>query len=202
MELLDTTPPEPADCARQADPRGLCDVPGLVRCEAYEPAALTACIGVMNSNGCRSCSVETYIDCSPEKVFAYMANPYGLLEWTFGVRELRPTARPEILAGVDEQGRALLVTTSSSAAGMTVDYRFSWDPQDQSCGVHLNRIVGGPAALMPSGTLLITTTRARWSDMGASAPTARYAVGLRNLKAILEHRHRRGLVLGPHVVDV
>ena len=51
------------------------------------------------------CTIQAHIDCPPEKVFAYMANPYSLLEWTYSVRELRPTSNARISTSASTRAR-------------------------------------------------------------------------------------------------
>jgi len=207
------------------DPAGLRDIPGLVRCEEFDREALGERITELTHTVYRHdevygtyCTIHGHIDCPPELVFRYMANPYSLLEWTYSVRALRPTAKPELLVGVDAQDTPLYCRVESHPEALTVDYHCAWDQGDQLWMIYLNRLAPAERVLNRPGTVLIWTNCRHpyyaQNPFPALAPKARAWVGdywpffpaghgleLANLKAILEHRQRNGLPPGPYLLD-
>jgi hypothetical protein len=203
------TPPEPD---------ALSDIPGLVRCEQYDRAALGEFITELTHTVYpheqlygRYCTIHEHIECPIDQVYAYMANPRHLEEWTYSVRELRPTERPGLLVGVDALKSPIYVRTESNAQARTVDYHCAWDQGDELWMVYLNRLVPADVVLGVPGTVVIwTNCHHRHYDTNpfpGLAPGRREWVGdwwplfyaghtleLANLKRILEHRHRRGLL--------
>jgi hypothetical protein len=148
-----------------------------------------------------------------------MPNPYSLLEWTYSVRSLRPSSHPGVLVGVDSVETPIYCRTSSSRAALTVDYHCAWDQGDELWMVYLNRIVPAETVLKRPGSVLIWTNchhpyydRNPFPELrpnpnrtwvGELWPLfyAGHSIELANLKAILEHRHRRGLPIGPCLVE-
>ncbi|MEO8181478.1 MAG: SRPBCC family protein [Deltaproteobacteria bacterium] len=203
----------------------LAGIPGLVRCETYDREAIGELLTELTHATYphervygEYCTVHAHIDCPPERVFAYMANPYSLLEWTYSVRALRPTAKPDLLVGVDAQDTPLYCRVESHPEALTVDYQCAWDQGDQLWMIYLNRLVPAERVLNRPGTVLIWTNcrhpyYAR-NPFPSLAPKERAWVGdywpffsaghsleLANLKAILEHRQRNGLPPGPYLLD-
>lgn len=203
------TPPEPD---------ALSDIPGLVRCEQYDRAALGELITELTHTVYpheqlygRYCTIHEHIECPIEQVFAYMANPRHLEEWTYSVRELRPTGRPGLLVGVDALKSPIYVRTESNAQAHTVDYHCAWDQGDELWMVYLNRLVPADVVLGVPGTVVIWTNchhrhydtnpfpglapgRREWVGDWWPLFYAGHSLELSNLKRILEHRHRRGLL--------
>ncbi|HKO90468.1 MAG TPA: SRPBCC family protein [Polyangiaceae bacterium] len=203
----------------------LAGVPGLVRCEEYDREAIAELLTEMTHGTYpheqvygEYCTVHAHIDCPPERVFEYMANPYSLMEWTYSVRALQPTGKAGLLLGVDAQDTPLYCRVESHREALTVDYHCSWDQGDQLWMVYLNRLIPAERVLHRPGTVLIWTNCRhpyyRKNPFPALAPKGRAWVGdywpffyaghsleLANLKAILEHRQRHALPIGPRLVD-
>jgi hypothetical protein len=208
------------------DPEGLADVEGLVRCEEYDRDALGEQVTELTHSVYphaqvygEYCTIHGHIECPPELVFAYLANPFSLLEWTYSVRQLRETDREGLLVGVDASDTPIYVRTLSNPQAMTVDYHCAWDQGDELWMIYLNRVV--PAELVlkrPGAVVLWTNCRHPYYDanpfpalnpnpartwVGEWWPLfyAGHTIELANLKAILEHRYRRGLPLGPRLLE-
>ena len=208
------------------DESALAEIPGLVRCEQFDRDALGERITDMTHAVYpheqiygRYCTIHAHIECPPEKVFAYMADPYSLAEWTYSVRKLEATTSPDVLVGVDSGDTPIYCKTVAHAGAMTVDYRCAWDQGAELWMVYLNRI--GPAELVfkRSGSVVIWTNchhpyyddnpfpalardpKRTWVGEWWPLFYAGHTIEMQNLKAILEHRHARGLPMGPCVRD-
>ena len=164
------------------------------------------------------CTVEEYIDCPPEQVFEYLADPYSLAEWTFSLRDFGAPDANGVIPSLDRIGgeTKIFTRTISNRDAMTVDYHCAWDQPDQLWMIYLMRVV--PAQLVlnrPGSVVLWTNCRHPNYDKNPfpdKAPPSRkvwvgelwpffYAghwVEMQNLKHILEYRHRHGLAAGPH----
>jgi hypothetical protein len=204
----------------------LAGIAGLVRCEEYDREALGERITEMTHTVYphdrvygQYCTIHAHIDCPPEKVFAYMANPYSLLEWTYSVRALRPTDEPDLLVGVDSGNTPIYCRTLSHHDAMTVDYHCAWDQGRELWMVYLNRIVPAETVLKRPGSVIIWSNcrhpyydanpfpalcadpKRAWVGEWWPLFYAGHTIELDNLKAILEHRHRAGLPVGPLLRD-
>ena len=206
--------------------RGLADIPGLIRCEQFDREAMaeqlterTHTVYPHDQVYGEYCTIHSYVDCPPQRVFEYMANPYSLLEWTYSVRKLRPTPTPGLLLGVDSADTPIYVRTVSHPDAMTVDYHCAWDQSDQLWMIYLNRIVPAQSVLNRPGSVVI------WSNchhpyydenpfpelnrdpkriwVGDLWPLfyAGHSIELANLRAILEHRYRAGVGPGPFIEE-
>lgn len=201
----------------------LAPISGLVRCEAFSRERLAERISELTHTVYPHhkvygtyCTVHGYIDCPPESVFEYMRNPLSLMEWTYSIRRLRATARPELLVGEDSGGTPIYVRTIAHPEALTVDYHCAWDQGDDLWMVYLNRIVPAQTVLQKPGSVLIwTNCHHPYYDQNpfpalSPDPTrpwvgdwwpifyAGHTIELENLKAILEYRSARGEALGPH----
>lgn len=207
------------------DPSALAGIPGLIRCEEFTRDALGEHITEMTHTVYSHdlvygdfVTIHGYIDCPPHDVFAYMANPYSLLEWTYSVRKLKPTDRQGLLVGVDSGDTPIYCRTVVNEAAMTVDYHCAWDQGDELWMIYLNRIVPAETVLKRSGSVVVWTncrhpyyernpfpelSRGRQTWVGDWWPLfpAGHTIELRNLKAILEYRRRNGLPIGPVLLD-
>jgi hypothetical protein len=204
------------------DPAGLAAIEGLVRCEQYDREALGEVITEMTHAVYRHddlygrfITVTEHIDCPPDQVFAYMADPYSLMEWTYSVRRLRETGTPGLLVGVDAVDTPIFCRTIARADALTVDYHCAWDQGDDLWMVYLNRIVPAPQVLGRPGSVVIWTNchhphydrnprpelcrdpGRTWVGQWWPIFPAGHAIELANLKAILEHRHRLALPIRP-----
>jgi hypothetical protein len=212
---------------KAADAAALAGVPGLIRCEEFDRETLGEHITEMTHTVYPHeqvygtyCTVHEHIECPPQDVFAYMSNPYSLVEWTYSVRALRPAGREDLLVGVDAGGTPIYCRTASNPAALTVDYHCAWDQGDELWMIYLNRIVPAESVLKRPGSVVIWTncrhpyyTKNPFPNLSPDPGRtwvgewwplfyAGHTIELRNLKAILEHRHRLGLPIGPMLVDV
>lgn len=205
----------------EADPAGLADVPNLVRCEEFTREMLGERITEMTHTVYPHeqvygayVTIHAHVDCPPEKVFAYMSNPYSLVEWTYSVRELQPTERADLLVGIDANRTPIYCKTVAHEDALTVDYHCAWDQGNELWMVYLNRIVPAETVLKRSGSVVVWTNcrhpyyaknpfpelsepEREWVGEWWPLFYAGHAIELENLKAILEHRHRHGLPVGP-----
>jgi hypothetical protein len=200
----------------------IAEIPGLIRCEDYTRerlgellTELTHTVYPHDQIYGEYCTVHAHIDCPPQDVFAYMSNPYSLLEWTYSVRRLRPAGPDDRLVGEDGEGTPIYCRTVADARALTVDYHCAWDQGAELWMVYLNRIVPAERVLKRPGSVVIWTNcrhpyydanpfpelarRSKRTWVGELWPLfyAGHTIELQNLKAILEHRHSHGLAIGP-----
>lgn len=210
-----------------ADPNRLAGISGLIRCEEFDREALGEPITELTHTVYphdqvygRFCTIHAHIDCPPADVFAYMANPLSLLEWTYSVRALRPAGPDGLMVGVDSGDTPIYCRTVSSKDSMTVDYHCAWDQGRELWMVYLNRIVPAEVVLKQPGSVVIWTNchhpyydrnpfpelspdpKRAWVGEWWPIFYAGHTIELANLKAILEHRHRDGIPMGPYVAEV
>jgi Polyketide cyclase / dehydrase and lipid transport len=212
-----------------ADESALADIPGLVRVESTRPEDLVAqCLEMTRPAYSheqvygRYCTVEEYVDCPPEQAFAYLRKGHHLEEWTFSVRDFEPAGTPGLWVGYDrlEAGTRIYCRVVANPDAMTVDYHCSWDQGDRLWMIYLMRVV--PAALVldkPGCVITWTNCRHPYYDTNPYpelAPNpdrpwvgefwdlfyAGHLLEMRNLKAILEYRHRNGLPVSVPPVQV
>lgn len=211
---------------KAADAAALSGIAGLVRCEQFDREALGELITEMTHTVYPHaqvygdyCTVHAYIDCPPEKVYAYMANPYSLVEWTYSMRALRPTGKGDLLVGVDSGATPIYCRTVSQPQALTVDYHCAWDQGDDLWMIYMNRILPAELVLRRRGSVVVWTNchhpyyernpypalvkdpKRAWVGEWWPLFYAGHSIELGNLKAILEHRHRHGLDMGPHLAD-
>jgi hypothetical protein len=201
-------------------------IEGLVRCEEFDREALGERITEMTHTVYphhqvygEYCTIHAHIECPPEKVFSYMANTFSLIEWTYSVRELEATSRPDLYLGVDSGKTPIYCKTVSHQDALTVDYHCAWDQGDELWMIYLNRIVPAETVLNRPGSVVIWTNcrhpyysknpfpalakdpKREWVGDWWPLFYAGHSVELSNLKAILEHRHRHGLPMGPQIQE-
>ncbi len=163
--------------------------------------------------------VHTYVDCPPEKVFDYMADPYSLEEWTYSVRGFKPSHLPGVLQGEDHIGKntKIFCRTLADRQAMLVDYHCAWDQGEDLWMIYLNRIVPAELVLKKPGSVIFwqncrhpyyqknpypeaaPAERPVWVGDFWDMFYAGHAVELENLKRILEFRHHNNLPIGPLV---
>lgn len=205
------------------DPSALADIPGLVRCEEFDRNALGERITELTHTVYRHeqiygkyCTIHRHVACPPDALFEYMRDPYNLMEWTYSIRELKPTARPDVLVGVDAERTPIYVKTVANQAALTVDYHCAWDQGDELWMIYLYRIVPAELVLKQPGSVVIwTNCHHPYYDENPFPKLNRdplrtwvgewwplfyggHSIELDNLQAIVEHRHRLGLPLGPY----
>jgi hypothetical protein len=208
----------------ELEPSALTGIPNLVRCEEFDREALGERITEMTHTVYRHeqvygdfITIHAYIDCPPDDVFAYMADPYSLVEWTYSVRELRPTGKAGLLVGVDAHRSPLYCRTVTQAGARTVDYHCAWDQGEELWMIYLNRVVSAETLLKKTGSVLVWTNcrhpyyeknpfpelcpdpKREWVGEWWPLFYAGHTIELANLKSILEYRHRRGEPLAPRV---
>ena len=158
------------------------------------------------------CAIQSYIDCPPEKVFEYMVDVSRLAEWTYSIRDFRPSGIDGVYVGRDRIGNNtdIYCKVVANRDALTVDYHCAWDQGEHLWMIYLNRIV--PAELVldrPGSVVFWQNCRHPFYDDNPykeKAPAGRpwvgdfwdlfyagHSVELRNLKLILESRHARGL---------
>jgi hypothetical protein len=209
---------------RKIDAEGLRSIEGLVRMEEFDREALGERITELTHTVYSHeqvyggfCTIHAHIDCPPDDVFEYMQNPESLVEWTYSVRDLAPTAAPGLLVGVDSGNTPIYVRTVSNREARTVDYHCAWDQGDELWMIYLNRVISAEQVLGRSGSVVVwTNCHHRYYDhnpfpelckdpkrpwVGDWWPLfyAGHTIELENLKRILEHRRSRGLPLGPDI---
>jgi hypothetical protein len=209
-----------------ADPSHLSAIPGLIRCEHFDREALGEHITEMTHTVYphdqvygRFCTVHAHIECPPEALFAYMANPMSLVEWTYSVRKLRPAGPDGLLVGVDSGETPIYCRAVCSKEALTVDYHCAWDQGSELWMVYLNRVVPAESVLGRSGSVVIWTNcrhpyyernpfpalngnpKRAWVGEWWPLFYAGHTIELSNLKAIVEYRHREGLPMGPHLIE-
>ena len=163
------------------------------------------------------CTLEEYIDCPPEEVFAYLADVYTLAEWTYSLRDFEAMDAEGRVLSTDKIGGKTKIYTRciASADAMTVDYECAWDQGEKLWMIYLMRVVPAERVLNKRGSVVLwTNCRHPFYDKNPfpeKAPADRkvwvgdlwpffYAghwVEMQNLKHILEHRHRHGLAMNP-----
>jgi uncharacterized protein YndB with AHSA1/START domain len=158
------------------------------------------------------CAIQSYIACPPEKVFEYMVDVYRLAEWTYSIRDFRPSGIDGVYVGRDRIGdnTDIYCRVVANREALTVDYHCAWDQGEHLWMIYLNRIV--PAKLVfdrPGSVVFWQNCRHPFYDdnpFKETAPQGRpwvgdfwdmfyagHSVELMNLKHILEYRHGRDL---------
>jgi hypothetical protein len=161
----------------------------------------------------RFCTVQSHVDCPPDKTFEYLSKGHNLEEWTYSVRDFAPAGKPGLWVGVDrlQEGTKIYCTVKADPDAMTVDYHCAWDQGDVLWMIYLMRVV--PAKLVlgrPGSVITWTNCRHPYYDNNPfpeKAPKGRkvwvgdmwpffyagHKIELDNLKHILEYRHAHGL---------
>ncbi|GAB1645735.1 SRPBCC family protein [Krasilnikovia sp. MM14-A1259] len=195
------------------------DIPGLIRVENTGRDEVIARCAAMTEPAYpheqvygRYCTIEQYVDCPPEQVFAYLRQGHHLEEWTYSLRDFGPTGTPGLWMGDDRlaPGTRIYCRVAANEQAMTVDYHCAWDQADTLWMIYLIRVV--PAELVlgrPGSVILWTNCRHPYYDDNphpelAPAPDrpwvgafwdlfyAGHTLEMANLKTILEHRHHSG----------
>jgi hypothetical protein len=163
------------------------------------------------------CTLEEYIDCPPEEVFAYLADVYTLGEWTYSMRDFEEMDEQGRVLSTDKIGGKTKIWTKciANADAMTVDFHCAWDQPDKLWMIYLMRVI--PAELVldkPGSVVLWTNCRHPYYDKNPfpeAAPADRkiwvgdmwpfffagHKVEMDNLKNIIEYRYSNGLPINP-----
>jgi hypothetical protein len=202
----------------QAAP-ALAEIPGLTRIEhTSQQDLLKICSELTRPtyphqqvHG-QHCTIQAHIDCPPNEAYDYLRQGHHLEEWTFSLRDFRPTGSPGLWVGKDllEQDTSIYCRVEANPEAKTVDYHCAWDQAEELWMVYLMRVV--PARLVlgrPGSVVTWTNCRHPYYDHNprpelAPRPDrpwvgdywdlfyAGHTVEMTNLKTILEHRHRTG----------
>ncbi|WP_030800346.1 SRPBCC family protein [Streptomyces sp. NRRL S-337] len=202
-----------------AAPSTLADIPGLIRVENTSPEQLAAHCAEMTREAYphqqvygRYCTIEEYVDCPPAQVYDYLRQGHHLEEWTCSLRGFAPAQTPGLWVGRDllEENTSIYCKVVASPDAMTVDYHCAWDQGEQLWMIYLMRVVPAQLVLDKPGSLITWTNcrhpyyeanpypdRAprpgrRWVGEYWDLFYAGHTLEMRNLKAILEHRHGSG----------
>lgn len=198
----------------------LADIPGLTRVETTgQEQMLARCAELTRAEYPHDqvygqyCTIQEYIDCPPEQVHEYLRQGHHLEEWTFSLRGFTPTGTPGLWAGDDRLAAdtRIYCRVESNAEAGTVDFHCAWDQGEQLWMIYLMRVVPARLVLDRPGSV-VTWTNCRhphydknphpgpsqhpdrpWVGDYWGLFYAGHTVEMRNLKAILEHRHRSGL---------
>jgi hypothetical protein len=193
-------------------------IPGLIRFENVPKDAMQeACMEMTHAVYSHDetygdfCTIERYIDCPPEQAFTYLADPVNLLEWTYSLRDLKPTEDKDVLLFTDAIGgkTKCYCRTESNAQAMTVDYHCAWDQGKVLWMIYLMRVIPAPLVFnKPGSVVLWTNCRHPYYDKNPfpeQSPEGRkvwvgdmwpmfyagHSIEMDNLKNILEYRHRQ-----------
>ena len=199
-------------------------IPGLKRIETFsrdEMGALcmerTRAVYPHDQVYGRFCTIEEYIDCPPDEVFAYLADVRSLEEWTWSTRGFEATDEADLLVGWDRlaDDTRIWCRTVANAAARTIDYHCACDQGRALWMIYLMRVI--PAAVVlnrPGSVVTWTNCRHPFYDHNPfpeAAPDDRdtwvgdlwpffyagHVVEMENLKKILEFRHASGLPMRP-----
>ncbi|AZZ37716.1 SRPBCC family protein [Bdellovibrio sp. qaytius] len=162
------------------------------------------------------CPIQDYINCPPEKVFEYMANPHSLAEWTYSMRNFEKLSEDGLFVGRDRIGdnTDIYFKVKSNKEALTVDYHCAWDQGDDLWMIYLNRIVPAEVVLNKPGSVVFwqncrhphylknpypekSPKDRPWVGQFWDFFYAGHTVELQNLKKILEYRHSNNLPMGP-----
>ncbi len=202
------------------DRSALADIAGVVSVENTDPRQLAARCRELTRDSYPHrqvygdyCTIEEYIDCPPQETYAYLRQGHHLEEWTCTLRDFRPAGTPGLWVGRDllTAGTSIYCTVAAHDGAMTVDYHCAWDQGEKLWMVYLMRVIPAEVVLDRPGSV-VTWTNCRHPFYAANpypekAPVpdrpwvgdfwdlfyAGHTLEMRNLKAILEHRHRNGL---------
>jgi hypothetical protein len=190
-------------------------IEGLIRVEQMPLEQLTPVLFGMTKDSYTHeevygefCNVQAFIDAPPEYVFDFMAPVENLAEWTYSLRDFRPSDRPGLMVGRDTIGQDTEIWCKSVAnrAALTVDYHCAWDQGEHLWMIYLNRIVDAQIVFNRPGSVVFwqnckhpfyaenpfpetaPPSRPIWVGDIWQAFYAGHTVELQNLKRIVEHR--------------
>jgi hypothetical protein len=169
------------------------------------------------------CTVNDYIDCPPDELFDYLADTRSLEEWTYSLRDFKPTSEPGLwiaydkLGAPDEKhtGSPIFTRTVANREARTVDYHCAWDQGAHLWMIYLMRVVDAKVVFdKPGSVVLWTNCHHPFYDKNPypeTAPPKRpvwvgdfwdmfgpgHLLEMKNLKAIAEYRHHNGLPVKP-----
>lgn len=163
------------------------------------------------------CTVNEYIDCPPDELFAYLCDTRSLEEWTYSLRGFTPVDSSGLWLAYDRLGEEteIYTRTVANADARTVDYHCAWDQGEHLWMIYLMRVVDAQTVLnKPGSVVLWTNCRHPFYNHNPYPETARegrpvwvgdfwdmfgpgHQLEMQNLKAIAEYRHHNGLPITP-----
>lgn len=202
--------------------RNITDIDSLVRCENVSPEAFAKLIKKCSRRLYphheiydEYCSLQEYIACPPEQLFAYLSQSESLLEWTYSLRNMCTTATPGLVMFGDKVGgpTQCFCRTESDSEALTVDYHCAWDQADELWMIYYMRIIPAQDILKKPGSIVTWTNcchpyygknpypeiapkeRQIWVGDGWPFFKAGHAMELENLKKITEYRYNNDIDL-------
>lgn len=167
------------------------------------------------------CTLQTYVNCPPDALFAYLADMRSLEEWTWSTRDFACLDDSGLAVGRDQlaDDTKIYCRVEANAQARTVDYHCAWDQGEQLWMVYLMRVIDAQVVLGKPGSV-VTWTNCKHPNYDnnpapETAPASREAwvgdfwpmfyaghlVELQNLQRIVEHRHAKGLPISPWTDD-
>ncbi|BBY88321.1 SRPBCC family protein [Mycolicibacterium tokaiense] len=163
------------------------------------------------------CTVNEYIDCPPDELFAYLSDTRSLEEWTYSLRGFTPVDSSGLWLAYDRLGEetAIYTRTVANADARTVDYHCAWDQGEHLWMIYLMRVVDAQTVLNKPGSVVLWTNCRHpfynHNPYPETAPEGRpvwvgdfwdmfgpgHQLEMQNLKAIAEYRHHNGLPITP-----
>ncbi len=199
-----------------AIPTPLQDIDGLTRIETTPFTELAPLVVSLTKEAYpheevygEFCCIQSFIAAPPEFVFDYMAPVECLSEWTYSLREFKPTEQPGVMIARDMIGpdTQIWCKSLSSREALTVDYHCAWDQGDHLWMIYLNRIVDAQVVLNRPGSVVFWQNcrhpfynenpfpetappgRPMWVGDIWPAFYAGHSLELENLKRIIEQRY-------------
>lgn len=163
------------------------------------------------------CTVNEYIDCPPDELFAYLSDTRSLEEWTYSLRGFTPVDSSGLWLAYDRLGEEteIYTRTVANADARTVDYHCAWDQGEHLWMIYLMRVVDAQTVLNKPGSVVLWTNCRHpfynHNPYPETAPEGRpvwvggfwdmfgpgHQLEMQNLKAIAEYRHHNGLPITP-----
>ncbi|STZ57156.1 Uncharacterised protein [Mycolicibacterium tokaiense] len=105
------------------------------------------------------CTVNEYIDCPPDELFAYLSDTRSLEEWTYSLRGFTPVDSSGLWLAYDRLGEetAIYTRTVANADARTVDYHCAWDQGEHLWMIYLMRVVDAQTVLNKPGSVVLWT---------------------------------------------
>ncbi|MFJ4807929.1 SRPBCC family protein [Streptomyces longwoodensis] len=163
------------------------------------------------------CTLQGYVDAPPRDVYEYLADMKSQEEYTYSVRDLEPVDDTGLYVGWDRLSgnTRIYVRIEANPQALTVDYHAAWDQGDDLWMIYLFRVVDARTVLKRPGSVILWTNchhpyyeKNPYPELAPSPDRpwvgdfwrefyAGHKVELENIKAIMEHRHHRGIPLTP-----
>ncbi|TJZ54336.1 SRPBCC family protein [Streptomyces piniterrae] len=163
------------------------------------------------------CPVQDYIAVPPRELYAYLADPRSLEEWSYGMRGFAETDQPGLWVAADRlvPDTEIYIRTVANPDAMTVDYHCAWDQGEHLWMVYLMRVIDAQVVLNKPGSVVTWINchhpfydenpypetappgREEWVGDLWEMFSAGHKLELGNLKAIAEYRASHGLPITP-----